>query len=153
MRMLGDQHGPYWATFSKRGKLNAQLIERPGPHFIGNAENARQRIARVMVVEVSPEHDSPLHRQDAQLYRVLAMKPEFCNTHLDVQIVELRSISVNGGTVRWGCAICNLLRAEKAEAALRPFVDACVRPEHIEVARALLERPVTAQDEEAEHGN
>jgi hypothetical protein len=55
--MVGDQHGPYWALFSKGGKLIGQLIERPGPHFIGNAENARQRIARVMVVEVSPDHD------------------------------------------------------------------------------------------------
>jgi hypothetical protein len=66
LNMVGDQHGPYWALFSKGGKLNAQLIERPGPHFIGNAENARQRIARVMVVEVSPDEEPTAQDEEGE---------------------------------------------------------------------------------------
>lgn len=53
---VGDQHGPYWALFSKSGKLlGSALIERPGPYFLENAAKNEQRVARVVVIEVHPD--------------------------------------------------------------------------------------------------
>lgn len=52
---VGDKHGPYWALFGKKGKPSMQLIGRPGPHFLSNAEMRGDRVARVMIVEISPD--------------------------------------------------------------------------------------------------
>ncbi len=38
---------------------------------------------------------------------------EYCPTHEDVPMLTRSTGSVNGGYVRWGCAICNMIEVEK----------------------------------------
>ena len=56
----------------------------------------------------------------------IARLPKTCRIHEDVPYIERESGSVHGGTIGWGCAVCNMLKLEEArrriaqlEAALR----------------------------------
>lgn len=44
--------------------------------------------------------------------------PEFCPVHTDIRMVVRPSGSVNGGSIGFGCAICNLLEIERLRADL-----------------------------------
>jgi hypothetical protein len=42
-----------------------------------------------------------------------------CKIHPDVPYIVREGISVHGGYIGWGCAVCNMLELEKARATLR----------------------------------
>lgn len=45
---------------------------------------------------------------------------EACPVHEDVTMVVRDSNSVNGGSIRWGCAVCNMLEIDRLRALVSP---------------------------------
>ncbi len=52
---------------------------------------------------------------------------EMCPVHTDVAMVVRPSNSVNGGSIRWGCAVCNMQEIDR----LRGLVSAEERSESV----------------------
>lgn len=45
-----------------------------------------------------------------------------CKKHPDVPVIVRSSGSVNGGSIRWGCAVCNSLKMDELRDALRELL-------------------------------
>lgn len=71
------------------------------------------------------------HNAAIDAVRAVEPKAEYCPIHPDVQIVVRPSTSVNGGSIGWGCAVCNCLEVER----LRGFVSDEERSASIDRAR------------------
>lgn len=56
-----------------------------------------------------------------------------CQTHEDVPYIVRPSNSVNGGSIGWGCAVCNMLEVERLREEVgkyKVWATSCNEPPH-----------------------